>query len=112
MCYTVCVCDFLKGNDFVIYLDNAATTKPCKEAVDAVMNGLEAFGNPSSLHSLGLAAETLVSQQREIIADAIGAQEKEIFFTSGATESSNTAIFGAYAAHGKRKHRPGPSGPQ
>ena len=105
MCYTVCVCDFLKGNDFVIYLDNAATTKPCKEAVDAVMNGLEAFGNPSSLHSLGLAAETLISQQREIIADAIGAQEKEIFFTSGATESSNTAIFGAYAAHGKRKHR-------
>ena len=70
----------------MIYLDNAATTKPCKEAVDAVMNGLEAFGNPSSLHSLGLAAETLVTQQREIIADAIGAQEKEIFFTSGATE--------------------------
>lgn len=89
----------------VIYLDNAATTKPCRQAVDAVMNGLENFGNPSSLHSLGLAAETLVSQQREIIAGALGAQEKEIFFTSGATESSNTAIFGAYAAHGKRKHR-------
>ncbi len=90
---------------FVIYLDNAATTRPCKQAAEAVMNGLESFGNPSSLHSLGLAAETLVSQQRETLAKAIGAQPKEIFFTSGATESSNTAIFGAYAAHGKRKHR-------
>ena len=69
------------------------------------MKGLEAFGNPSSLHSLGLEAETLISEQRETIADAIGAQAKEIYFTSGATESSNTAIFGAYAAHGKRRHR-------
>lgn len=89
----------------MIYLDNAATTKPCKEACEAVLNGLESFGNPSSLHSLGVSAEMLISEQREIIADAIGAQPKEIFFTSGATESSNTAIFGAYAAHGKRKHR-------
>lgn len=90
---------------FVIYLDNAATTKPCKEACDAVLQGLESFGNPSSLHSLGLEAETLVTQQRETLAEAVGAQAKEIFFTSGATESSNTAIFGAYAAHGKRKRR-------
>ncbi|WP_242836411.1 cysteine desulfurase family protein [Ruminococcus sp. FC2018] len=95
----------MKGMTLVIYLDNAATTKPCKEAVDAVMNGLEHFGNPSSLHRLGLEAENLVDKQREIIAGAIGAQEKEIFFTSCATESSNTAIFGAYAYQGKRKHR-------
>ena len=73
----------MKGMTLVIYLDNAATTKPCKEAVDAVMNGLEHFGNPSSLHRLGLEAENLVDKQREIIAGAIGAQEKEIFFTSG-----------------------------
>lgn len=89
----------------MIYLDNAATTKPCKAAADAVMKGLECFGNPSSLHSLGLEAETLMNGQREVIAAAVGAQAKEIFFTSGATESSNTAIFGAYAAQGKRKHR-------
>ena len=89
----------------MIYLDNAATTKPCKEAAEAVMKGLECFGNPSSLHSLGLEAETLVSEQRQVIADAIGCLPKEIYFTSGATESSNTAIFGAFAAHGKRKHR-------
>lgn len=95
----------MKGMTLVIYLDNAATTKPCKEAVDAVINGLEHYGNPSSLHSLGLEAENLVNKQREIIAAAIGAKEKEIFFTSCATESSNTAIFGAYAYQGKRKHR-------
>ena len=94
-----------KGMDIVIYLDNAATTKPCRQSVEAVMKGLETFGNPSSLHSLGLEAETLISEQRETIARAVGAQAKEIFFTSGATESSNTAIFGAFAAHGKRKHR-------
>ena len=91
--------------DNVIYLDNAATTKPCKESAEAVMKGLECFGNPSSLHSLGLEAETLVSEQRQVIADVIGCLPKEIYFTSGATESSNTAIFGAFAAHGKRKHR-------
>ncbi len=89
----------------MIYLDNAATTKPCHEAVEAVLKGLECFGNPSSLHSLGLEAENLLNEQREAVADAIGAQDKEIFFTSGATESSNTAIFGAFAAHGKRKRR-------
>ena len=53
----------------------------------------------------GLEAETLISEQRQTIADAIGCQAKEIYFTSGATESSNTAIFGAFAANGKRKHR-------
>lgn len=89
----------------MIYLDNAATTKPCDEAVEAVLKGLKCFGNPSSLHSLGLEAENLLNEQREAVADAIGAQAKEIFFTSGATESSNTAIFGAFAAHGKRKRR-------
>ena len=61
--------------DNVIYLDNAATTKPCKEAAEAVMKGLECFGNPSSLHSLGLEAETLVSEQRQVIADAIGVKK-------------------------------------
>ena len=45
----------------MIYLDNAATTKPCDEAKAAVMKGLEVFGNPSSLHRAGLDAELLVS---------------------------------------------------
>ena len=57
----------------MIYLDNAATTKPCDEAKPAVMKGWEVFGNPSSLHSAGLDAELLVSDAREIIA-----QKKEV----------------------------------
>ena len=51
----------------MIYLDNAATTKPCDEAKAAVMKGLEVFGNPSSLHRAGLDAELLVSDARETI---------------------------------------------
>lgn len=89
----------------MIYFDNAATTAPCKAAYDGVMNGLKNFGNPSSLHRLGLEAEKLVSDSREAIADVIGADPMEIFFTSGATESSNTAIFGAVKKHGKRKKK-------
>ena len=89
----------------MIYLDNAATTKPCDDACKAVMNGLEHFGNPSSLHKVGLDAEILVTKARQQLADALGCNEDEIFFTSGATESNNTAVFGAYKAHGKRKHR-------
>lgn len=89
----------------MIYLDNAATTKPCEESCKAVAKGLETFGNPSSLHRAGLDAELLVTGSREILADALGCSAEEIFFTSGATESNNTAIFGAYKAHGKRRHR-------
>lgn len=89
----------------MIYLDNAATTKPCGEAKEAVMKGLECFGNPSSLHRAGLEAELLVSHAREVIAGALGVSAEEIYFTSGATESNNTAVFGAYKAHGKRKKR-------
>ena len=89
----------------LIYLDNAATTAPCREAIDAVNKGLEVFGNPSSLHRLGLDAELLVTTARETIAESIGAENSEIYFTSGATESSNTAIFGSFRAHGKRKNK-------
>ena len=70
-----------------------------------MMKGLECFGNPSSLHRAGLDAELLVSGAREIVAKSISAAADEIVFTSGATESSNTAIFGAFKSQGKRKHR-------
>jgi len=69
------------------------------------MDGLENFGNPSSLHKAGLNAELSVSRSRETVASALGCTPEEIFFTSGATESNNTAIFGAYKAQGKRKKR-------
>lgn len=89
----------------MIYLDNAATTKPSAAVCSAVMDGLENFGNPSSLHKAGLNAELSVSRSRETVASALGCTPEEIFFTSGATESNNTAIFGAYKAQGKRKKR-------
>ncbi|MBR4555749.1 MAG: cysteine desulfurase [Ruminococcus sp.] len=89
----------------MIYFDNAATTKPSDAVIKAVISGLEQFGNPSSLHRLGLEAEQQREQARKIIADALGALPEEIFFTSCATESSNTAIFGAAASVGKRKKK-------
>lgn len=89
-----------------VYLDNAATTKPCAEAVAAVLDAVtENFGNPSSLHRAGLNAQLAVDRARKITADSIGADSGEIYFTSGATESNNLALRGAVGAYGKRKHK-------
>jgi cysteine desulfurase len=89
-----------------VYLDNAATTKPCCEAVEAVNYALtEAYGNPSSLHKMGLNAQLIVDKTRKAIGNAIGCEPGCIFFTSGATESNNLAIRGASAAYGKRRKR-------
>ena len=89
-----------------IYLDNAATTKPCDEAVRAaVMAMTDNFGNPSSLHRAGLDAQLAMDGARKIIADSIGAEENCIYFTSGATESNNLALRGASAAYGRKAKR-------
>lgn len=88
-----------------IYLDNAATTKPCGEAVSAAVDAMtENYGNPSSLHRAGLDAQLAVDRARKAIAASIGADSSEIYFTSGATESNNLALRGISAAYG-RKHR-------
>lgn len=89
----------------MIYFDNAATTAPSNEACKAVSEGLKCFGNPSSLHRLGLDAEKLLDIARDNIASVLGVQAHEIYFTSGATESNNTAILGAARKFGKRKKR-------
>ena len=82
-----------------IYLDNAATTKPCREAVKAVTDCMtENYGNPSSLHTKGLNAQLAVDNVRKIIARAIAADPACIYFTSGATESNNLAVIGAAGA--------------
>ncbi|MCM1335883.1 MAG: cysteine desulfurase [Bacteroides sp.] len=90
----------------MIYLDNAATTKPCKEAVDAANAVMaENFGNASSLHRAGIGAERVLKESKKTLLDLIGAEEGELIFTSGATESNNTAILGvaeAYRHGGKR----------
>ena len=89
----------------MIYLDNAATTAVCEEAKKAALAGFEEFGNPSSLHHAGVLAEKIMTDARGVIAKALGVKDKEVFFTSCATESSNTVIFGAAKAYGKRRKK-------
>jgi cysteine desulfurase len=79
-----------------VYLDNSATTKAIPQVGAAMMECLERFyGNPSSLHRLGLEAEKKVAQARRQIAQALGCNPKELIFTSGGSESNNLAIKGA-----------------
>ncbi|MCG0238568.1 MAG: cysteine desulfurase [Firmicutes bacterium] len=85
------------------YLDNSATTRPRPEVVAAMMSALtEDFGNPSSAHRLGIAAEKRIQEARAAVARLIGARPEEIHFTSGGTEAINTAIFGVARAYGRR----------
>ena len=88
------------------YLDNAATTKPCPEAVDAMLRCAgDTYGNPSSLHRKGLAAQHEVDAARSAVAYALGCKPQEILFTSGATESNNLALLGAARHNGKRRKK-------
>ena len=89
-----------------VYLDNAATTPLLPEVIEEVKYVTEnIYGNPSSLHSIGLDAERVVRSARETIAKSIGVETVEVLFTSGATESDNTAVFGAAYANMRRgKH--------
>lgn len=82
------------------YLDNSATTV-CTEAVKDVVikTMMEDFGNPSSKHMKGVEAERYLKEARETIARTMKVNEKEIYFTSGATESNNWAIIGAAQAN-------------
>ena len=87
------------------YFDNSATTKPCEDAVEAVKNAAEVYGNPSSLHKLGILAENILKSSRKTIAASLGCDEKNIYFTSGGTESNNIAIIGtAYRKQSIGKH--------
>lgn len=89
-----------------IYLDNSATTRPCKAAVDKIVAVLTSnFGNPSSLHEKGFEAEKEVERAREIIAKSLNARSDEIFFTSGGTEANNIAVFGAADANKRRGNK-------
>lgn len=88
------------------YLDNSATTR-CTEGVAQVMTEVmcSAYGNPSSLHHKGVEAERYVREARETIAKTLKCAPKEIFFTSGGTESDNLAIRGAAYANARQgKH--------
>ena len=90
----------------MIYLDNSATTKPCKEAVEAMTLALtENWGNPSALYSFGIDASRALRDARTKVAAAMGAETDRAFFTSGGTEADNWAIFGTAKRFGKKnKH--------
>ncbi len=76
----------------LIYLDNAATTRPSPGAMKALSRAAECFYNPSSLYKGGLEAEALVKNAREEVARAVGGLPEEIFFTSGGTEGDNLVL--------------------
>lgn len=86
-----------------IYLDNSATTMAYPEVGDLVRKVMcEDYGNPSSMHAKGVAAERYVKEAKERLAKLLKVQEKEIFFTSGGTESDNLALMGTARAHRRR----------
>ena len=81
------------------YLDNSATTAVSPSAAEKAFKVMtEIYGNPSSLHTKGIEAEKVLEQARLSVAERLGAQHEEIFFTSGGTEANNLAIFGAAEA--------------
>ena len=89
----------------LIYLDNPATTKTAPEVVEAMLPYFtEHFGNPSSVYGFAAANKEVITRQREIIADTLGAKSNEIYFTAGGSESDNWALIAtaeAYASKGK-----------
>ena len=90
----------------MIYLDNSATTKPCREAVEAMMLAMtENWGNPSALYNFGIDTARQLKTARNTVAAALGAEPDRIFFTSGGTEADNWAIFSTAKRYGKKnKH--------
>ena len=96
------MCISVLGCEHIIYLDNSATTKPCEKAIKYINNALTAtWGNPSSLHILGMQAENIVTNARNATAKLISAKPSEIIFTSCGTEANNTALMSVLA----RKNR-------
>lgn len=88
------------------YLDNSATTAVCKAAAEKALYMMtDNYGNPSSLHGMGIRAEEAVEEARGIIARTLSADSREIIFTSGGTEANNTAVFGAAQALRRRGDR-------
>lgn len=90
----------------LVYADNAATTAVSQAVLDEMLPYFgEKYGNPSSLYSLGRASREAVSAARRKVADALGAEEQEIFFTSGGSEADNWALRGiAHAQASKGRH--------
>ncbi|MGB0550376.1 MAG: aminotransferase class V-fold PLP-dependent enzyme, partial [Limisphaerales bacterium] len=89
----------------LIYLDNNATTRVAPEVVEAMLPCLtEHWGNPSSAYSLAAEPARLIEEARERVARLIGANSRNIVFTSCGTESNNAALQGATLANPAKRH--------
>lgn len=90
----------------MIYLDNCSTTRPREEVVKIITESMrDDFGNPSSLHRLGMKSEKRIKEAREYIAKYLNVNSNEVYFTSGGTESNNIAIQSIVNKFGRRgKH--------
>lgn len=88
------------------YLDNAATTRVLPEAAEAAVHAMcEEFGNPSSLHRMGLEASHLLEDSRRTVASALGCLPEEVYFTACGTESTNISLRGAAHLNRHKKGR-------
>lgn len=88
-----------------VYLDNSATTRASEQVRDIMVKVLcEDYGNPSSMHKMGVNAEKYMREAAEIIAGSLKADPKEIIFTSGGTEANNLALIGTAMAYRWGKH--------
>ena len=86
-----------------VYADNAATTKMSKTAIEAMLPYMDTiYGNPSSLHSVGQEAKEALDAARQSVAECLGCEAREVYFTSGGSEADNQAILSA-AYLGRRK---------
>jgi cysteine desulfurase len=96
----------MKGSTPMIYFDNSATTKPYQEVIDSYVKvSTQFFGNPSSLHKFGGQSESLINQARNQLAQLLHIKPREVYFTSGGTESNNLAIKGTALMYKNRgKH--------
>ncbi|KLE15104.1 cysteine desulfurase family protein [Clostridium sp. C8] len=78
-----------------IYFDNSSTTKPYRKVIEEVVTAMEEyFGNPSSLHKIGMKAERKLTEARDFLGKSINASKEEIYFTSGGSEANNLIIKG------------------
>ena len=89
-------------NKMEVYLDNSATTKPYKEVITVVSEVMEStWGNPSSMHMLGVDAEKYLTQSTDMISQTLRCKPSELLYTSGGTESDNMALIGV--AHARKR---------
>lgn len=85
-----------------VYLDNSATTKPTVGVQDKMVQAFGDYGNPSSMHRLGVKAEQYIKEAAVTIANSLKVEPKEIIFTSGGTEANNLALIGTAMANRRR----------